>query len=195
MTRKRTFPTGLCLVACALLGAAAAQAHGSDGPQGMSVPRAGNMPGDRPFGGFESRERFPQGRPGGDYGPRGYERPWPARDTAIGGRREPGIADEPYSPSRYAPPRYAAPPPRRPFQPMPGWRAAPETAPRLNEGGVAPLGRVIENLQRHSPGRQLDAEVGYLGERPVYRVLWLTAHGRRMDYVVDAETGAIISER
>jgi uncharacterized membrane protein YkoI len=82
---------------------------------------------------------------------------------------------------------------------MPGWRAAPEAEPGLGPARgaarMAPLGRVIESLARRTPGRQLDAEMGYLGDRPVYRVLWLTERGRRMDIVVDAETGAVISGR
>jgi uncharacterized membrane protein YkoI len=60
---------------------------------------------------------------------------------------------------------------------------------------MASLGWVIESIQRRSPGRQLDADVAYMDGRPVYRVRWLTVHGRRMDYLVDAETGVIISGR
>ena len=60
---------------------------------------------------------------------------------------------------------------------------------------MAPLGRVIEGIRRRIPGRQLDAGIEYRGERPVYRVRWVTAHGRRVDYIVDAATGAILSGR
>ena len=44
-----------------------------------------------------------------------------------------------------------------------------------------------------TPGRHLDAglETG-AGGRPVYRVRWAAEDGRRIDYVVDAEIGAII---
>jgi uncharacterized membrane protein YkoI len=51
---------------------------------------------------------------------------------------------------------------------------------------------VIEQLGHRSPGRVLDARVEDLGGRPVYRVLWLTNNGRRMAYMVDAETGAVL---
>jgi uncharacterized membrane protein YkoI len=51
---------------------------------------------------------------------------------------------------------------------------------------------VIEQIQHRSPGRELDAEFVSLNGRAVYRVLWLTAHGRRVDYLVDAATGAIL---
>jgi uncharacterized membrane protein YkoI len=78
---------------------------------------------------------------------------------------------------------------------VPGWRAAPMPAPGARGPRMASLGWVIETLQRRSPGRQLDAEVGYLDDRPVYHILWITDRGRRMDYVVDAETGAVLSGR
>jgi uncharacterized membrane protein YkoI len=57
------------------------------------------------------------------------------------------------------------------------------------------LGRVIANIRGHTPGRQLDAGLEQLGPRLVYRVRWMTAQGRRVDYIVDAATGAIVSER
>jgi uncharacterized membrane protein YkoI len=60
---------------------------------------------------------------------------------------------------------------------------------------MASLGWVIERIQHRSPGRQLDAEIDYLAGRPVYRVLWVTAQGRRVDYLVDAATGVILSGR
>jgi uncharacterized membrane protein YkoI len=60
---------------------------------------------------------------------------------------------------------------------------------------MASLGWVIESIGRRSPGRVLDAQVEDRGGRAVYRVLWLTTHGRRMDYIVDAETGVVLSGR
>jgi uncharacterized membrane protein YkoI len=54
---------------------------------------------------------------------------------------------------------------------------------------------VIEALQRRTPGRQLDTGIEYDGGRAVYRVRWLTSHGRRMDFLVDAATGNILAER
>ncbi len=160
-------------MACVLCGAAAAQEH-------RERPR-------------EAREEYhaPRGGAGN------YERAQPSyRGAPSPIRREPGGALYGYAPpSPYSPPHYAAPPPRRPNLAMPGWRAAPEEAPGVRAPRMASLGWVIESIQRRSPGRQLDAEVGYLGERPVYRVLWITVQGRRMDYIVDAETGAILSGR
>jgi uncharacterized membrane protein YkoI len=78
---------------------------------------------------------------------------------------------------------------------VPGWRPAQRTAPGLYGAYRAPaasLGWVIESIGRRSPGRVLDARVEDRAGRAVYRVLWLTAHGRRIDYIVDAETGAVI---
>ncbi len=60
-------------------------------------------------------------------------------------------------------------------------------------GRLVPLARVIEVIRRRSPGRQLDAGLEQQGERQVYRVRWMTTDGRRIDYIVDALTGAILS--
>jgi hypothetical protein len=58
---------------------------------------------------------------------------------------------------------------------------------------LIPLSRVIEQLNARSPGRQLDAGLEYQGDRPIYRVRWMTRNGRRVDYLIDATTGAILS--
>ncbi len=58
---------------------------------------------------------------------------------------------------------------------------------------LMPLGQVIERIRQRSPGRQLDAGLEYQGERPLYRVRWMTKDGRRIDYLIDAVTGAILS--
>ena len=65
----------------------------------------------------------------------------------------------------------------------------------VRQGQLAPLGRVIEGLGRRAPGRQLDTALDYQGGRPVYRVRWITLGGRRIDYVVDAASGAVLTER
>jgi uncharacterized membrane protein YkoI len=62
----------------------------------------------------------------------------------------------------------------------------------VRRGEMKPLGRVIEGIGRRTPGRQLDAGIEYEGGRAVYRVRWITTHGRRIDYIVDAATGAIL---
>jgi hypothetical protein len=63
----------------------------------------------------------------------------------------------------------------------------------VRQGRYAPLSRVIETIRRRTPGQQLDAGLEQAGGRAVYRVRWAAADGRRIDYIVDASTGAIIS--
>jgi uncharacterized membrane protein YkoI len=65
----------------------------------------------------------------------------------------------------------------------------------VRSGQFAPLGMVIEGLQRRTPGRQLDTAIEFEDGRAVYRVRWITNQGRRVDYVVDAATGRYLGER
>jgi uncharacterized membrane protein YkoI len=55
------------------------------------------------------------------------------------------------------------------------------------------MAQVIAALNRRTPGRQQDARIDRVGERQVYRIPWVTSDGRRIDYVVDAQSGAILS--
>jgi hypothetical protein len=174
------------------------------------IPVAGLCAAALAFGGAANADpRFAHGP--GTYGPPQGARFEPAGGYAgrPAGRREPppeAYGERP----RYAP--YAPPPPREDFPrgasprgdfaprgepPGGGWRAGPQPPPRSMPypGRMASLGWVIERIQHRSPGRQLDAEIDYLGGRPVYRVLWVTAQGRRVDYLVDAATGVILSGR
>ena len=125
-----------------------------------------------------------------------------------GGFRGPPERGMPY---RSAPSGFYGPPPRGFYRPPPGfdrppprganslgadWREQQEEARQgVRHGQLAPLGRVIQGIGRRAPGRQLDTGIEYRGGRPVYRVRWVTAHGRRIDYIVDAATGAILGER
>jgi len=60
--------------------------------------------------------------------------------------------------------------------------------------GLRPMGQVLSEIQRRQPGRQLDAGMeSWSDGRPAYRVRWAAENGRRIDYVVDARTGAILS--
>lgn len=63
----------------------------------------------------------------------------------------------------------------------------------VRQGRYVPLSRVIEEIRRRYPGQQLDAGLEQAAGRPVYRVRWAGAHGRRIDYIVDARTGAILA--
>ncbi|CAN7563717.1 PepSY domain-containing protein [Caulobacter sp. LjRoot300] len=70
------------------------------------------------------------------------------------------------------------------------WRARQDQARGgVQSGQLVPLGRVIEQIGRRTPGRVLDAGL----EGPNYRVRWATADGRRIDFIVDARTGQILS--
>lgn len=70
------------------------------------------------------------------------------------------------------------------------WRAQSDQARGgVQSGRLVPLSRVIEMISRRVPGRVLDA--GLEGRN--YRVRWATADGRRIDFIVDAETGQILS--
>ncbi len=78
----------------------------------------------------------------------------------------------------------------------PGWRGQQEQARSgVRSGQFAPLGSVIAGIRQRIPGRQLDTGLEYQAGRAVYRVRWMTSQGRRMDIVVDAASGAILSER
>lgn len=70
------------------------------------------------------------------------------------------------------------------------WRAQSDQARGgVQSGRLVPLGRVIQMIAARVPGRVLDA--GLEGRN--YRVRWAAADGRRIDFIVDAETGQIIS--
>jgi uncharacterized membrane protein YkoI len=56
-----------------------------------------------------------------------------------------------------------------------------------------PLESVVSQMRRRFPGGHLlDADVQDRNGRAVYHVHWATGDGRRIDYIVDAETGQIL---
>ena len=70
------------------------------------------------------------------------------------------------------------------------WRARQDQARGgVQSGQLVPLSRVIEQIGRRTPGRVLDAGL----EGSNYRVRWATTDGRRIDFIVDARTGQILS--
>jgi len=104
-------------------------------------------------------------------------------------------------------PAFAAPPPvppppvsPQPVSPQPGndslgadWGAQQNQARQgVREGHFMPLGRVIREISRRDPGYQLDAGIEHEDGRAVYRVRWASSNGRRIDYIVDAVSGAIL---
>jgi uncharacterized membrane protein YkoI len=70
------------------------------------------------------------------------------------------------------------------------WRAQSDQARGgVQSGQLIPLSRVIDMIGRRVPGRVLDAGL----EGSNYRVRWAAADGRRIDFIVDARTGQILS--
>lgn len=100
--------------------------------------------------------------------------------------------------------RRGPPPGVPPGPPGPPMRTGPDSlgadwGPQQNEAfaGVrqrryVPLARAIDEIRRRTPGAQLDAGLEQWGGRPAYRIRWATPNGQRIDYMVDAETGAIL---
>jgi uncharacterized membrane protein YkoI len=76
-----------------------------------------------------------------------------------------------------------------------GWRQQQaEAREKVKSGAHVPLEQVVDTIRRHTPGRLLDAGLETEGDgRSVYRVRWASADGRRIDFMVDAGTGAILS--
>jgi uncharacterized membrane protein YkoI len=68
-----------------------------------------------------------------------------------------------------------------------------EARAAVRQGKLIPLGRAIEIVRHRSPGRQLDAGLEQWNAKPVYRIRWVGPHGRRVDYIVDAVSGAILA--
>ena len=62
----------------------------------------------------------------------------------------------------------------------------------VRQGRYMGLARVIGAIRQRTPGRQLDAGLEQWGGRAVYRVRWAEPGGRRIDYIVDAQSGAIL---
>jgi hypothetical protein len=96
-------------------------------------------------------------------------------------------------PSRY-PNNPPPPPPHRPNSLGADWRQQQDEARQgVRQRRIMPLGTVIQQIRRRFPGRQLDAGLEYQGDRPIYRLRWMTPDGRRVDYIIDAATGQVLS--
>ena len=65
----------------------------------------------------------------------------------------------------------------------------------VKQGRYVSLMRVIADINRRTPGYQLDAGLEQADGRAVYRVRWAATGGRRIDYIVDAVSGAILSSQ
>jgi uncharacterized membrane protein YkoI len=75
-----------------------------------------------------------------------------------------------------------------------GWGQQQDEARQgVRQRRMIPLGQIVAQLRARIPGRQLDAGLEYEGDRPIYRVRWITRDGRRIDFMIDAATGQILS--
>jgi hypothetical protein len=182
---------GAALAAVALAGSVQSRPWRAGGGQPAHAWGGAGHPA-RPWGGGE--RAAPQG---GGFG-RSFQPAYPGR----------GYAPQPAYPGRgyggYPPARFSPAPGPAPYGPPAGggwrqtgaWRQQEEFLRQgVRQGQLAPLGSVIQNLRHIAPGRQLDSGLEYMGPRLVYRVRWMTANGRVVDYFADATTGAILSGR
>lgn len=190
------------VLSLALAGAAAptlaqpAQEHGQNHGGGGGERRGGE---ERRGGYGEPRGGYGESR-GGYGGPRGgYGDPrsdprggYPAtRGGYPGGRGD-------YEPrGGYAEPRggngFAGPAPERRDSLGADWGGQQdEVRAGVRQGRYVGLARVIGSIRQRAPGRQLDAGLEQWGGRAVYRVRWAEPGGRRTDYIVDAQSGAIL---
>lgn len=81
-------------------------------------------------------------------------------------------------------------------RPSYGGRGDQDAARAAVRGGrQVPLSQVIATIAARTPGRQLNTTQGEAGGRPAYFVQWQTNDGRVIIFVVDAQTGAIISRQ
>lgn len=65
----------------------------------------------------------------------------------------------------------------------------------VRAGRQAPLARVLAMIGQRTPGRHLNTTQGEFGGRPAYFVQWQTPDGRVVIFVVDAESGSIVSRQ
>jgi uncharacterized membrane protein YkoI len=69
-----------------------------------------------------------------------------------------------------------------------------EARDTVRDGRHLPLEKVIAIVRKRTPGRLLDTGLERDPEgHQVYRVRWAAASGRRIDFLVDAQTGAIVA--
>jgi hypothetical protein len=134
---------------------------------------------------------------GGDRG-RASQAP-PYRGSPYGGYAPPPYAVYPSEPVYAAPPPgayvYTPPPGYAPNSLGADWGQQQDQARNgVRQGRLMPLGQVMDLIKRGTPGRLLDAglEPGPDG-RPAYRVRWAATGGRRIDFIVDAVSGAILA--
>jgi uncharacterized membrane protein YkoI len=68
-----------------------------------------------------------------------------------------------------------------------------EARAAVRGGRQVSLSQVISKIASRTPGRQLNTTMGDYSGRPAYFVQWQTPDGRVMIFIVDAESGQILS--
>ena len=96
-----------------------------------------------------------------------------------------------------APLRAAAQPWPDPGRPVYGAGGSDQDRVRdaVRSGRQAPLSRVLAMIAQRTPGRHLNTTQGEMGGRPAYFVQWQMPDGRVIIFVVDAQSGQIISRQ
>jgi hypothetical protein len=93
-----------------------------------------------------------------------------------------------------------------PAEARPGWREgigqsfdADRPAERSREVSPdrqrTPLYAVVQRLERRVGGQMLDARVVKGGRGEMYVIKWLTEDGRKIEFLVDAVSGAVLDQR
>lgn len=65
----------------------------------------------------------------------------------------------------------------------------------VRAGRQAPLSQVLAKIGQRTPGRHLNTTQESFGGRPAYFVQWQMPDGRVVIFVVDAESGQILSRQ
>jgi uncharacterized membrane protein YkoI len=65
-----------------------------------------------------------------------------------------------------------------------------------NQGHTVPLSQIFNTLKRQYGGYQLSADLYDRGNgKSVYEIDWMTGDGRKMHFVVDAQSGSVLDRR
>jgi uncharacterized membrane protein YkoI len=67
--------------------------------------------------------------------------------------------------------------------------------PAAASGRQVSLSSVIATIKGRQPGRHLNTTMGQAGGRPAYVVQWQLPDGRVVIFIVDAESGQILSRQ
>lgn len=93
-----------------------------------------------------------------------------------------------------------------PAEARPGWREglgqsfdAERPGARPSEASQdrqrTPLYQIVQRLERRVGGQMLDARLVEGGRGEMYVIKWLTDDGRKIEFLVDAQAGAVLDQR